>query len=341
MNEILLTKHRVCIPIDCLLLIVLCSTEVHAGRAVAAQTDGGYGQIRIVTINVWSGLDYHGSLHFGEYETAVRRELRFRLLLRQVKALDPDVLFVQEANPVDRFSSRLAASLSFDETHQVCNAGIKFAGFGPPFNFEEGIAILARKNLGLKKHSAWKLSGGLGLYGDDATLNFDEAEFAQVARIRVNGRPVFLVNVHLSAFPPRDSVTVKELKRLLLNGSIGSEKASTADEFLSYGSLRRQREVRELLENMNDLPSDVPLILGGDFNSEIDSKEISMLLEDGNFTIADRDSGISHIYTWDPIRNENVSYSMRPFDAGGHTLDPAGRIAAAYDSKPSRVRIRR
>lgn len=326
-------KYRLRTIILFLLLNALGHIVVHANSALSARSSDARHRIRIITINVWSGLDYHGALHFGEYETPERRELRFQLLLRQLKEFDPDVIFVQEANPVAQFSSRLADSLSFDEIHQVCNAGVKFAGFGIPSNFKEGIATLARKNLKMEKHSVWKLSGGLGIYGDDATLNFDEAEFAQVARIAVNGRSALLVNVHLSAYPPRDSVTVKEVARWLLADSISPEEASTADEILSYGSERRQSEVRALLENISRLPTDVPLVLGGDFNSEIESKEISMLSEQGGLGMASGDSVTANLYTWDPVGNENVSYSTRLVDASGHILDLAGRLAAVYDSK--------
>ncbi len=91
--------------------------------------------LRIVTINVWSGLDYHGTLNFGEYESAERRDFRFQFLARQLKELKPDIIFVQEANPVGKYSSALADSLDFDEVHQVCNAGLKILGFGLAVQF--------------------------------------------------------------------------------------------------------------------------------------------------------------------------------------------------------------
>ncbi len=118
-------------------------------------------------------------------------------------------MLIQEANPVGSFSKRLSDSLGYDDVHQVCNAGIKLVSLGPPFNFEEGIAILAKKEFRLESYSAWKLSGSFGVYGDVLSIHFDESEFAQVARIVIEGKAVFIVNVHLSAFPPADSVVVK------------------------------------------------------------------------------------------------------------------------------------
>lgn len=121
-------------------------------------------KLKVLTINVWSGLDYSGTFSFGEYETDERRELRFKALLEQIKKLDPDVILTQETNPIVRFSSRLAKELNFDEIHQVCNAGIKFGPFGIPSNMKEGIAIFARKGLSLTEYDVWKLSGSFGFY---------------------------------------------------------------------------------------------------------------------------------------------------------------------------------
>jgi len=51
-----------------------------AGIMPAAETNPGptVRALRVVTFNVWSGLDYRGSLKFGEFETPDRREARFR-----------------------------------------------------------------------------------------------------------------------------------------------------------------------------------------------------------------------------------------------------------------------
>jgi hypothetical protein len=131
--------------------------------------------LRILTINVWSGLDYKGTFRMGEYESAERRNSRYQALLAQIRKIDPDVIFIQEANPVARYSTKLAKSIGFDRIHQVCMAGIKFGPIGIPTNFKEGMAILARGSLNLKKEDVWKLSGSFGLFGDAITVHFDES----------------------------------------------------------------------------------------------------------------------------------------------------------------------
>ena len=98
--------------------------------------------LKVLTINAWSGLDYNGTLKMGEYESRKAREARFSSLVAQARQLSPDVIFVQEANPVGKYTSRLASSLSMNEIHQVVNAGFKVGSLGIPFNLK--IAHLGR-----------------------------------------------------------------------------------------------------------------------------------------------------------------------------------------------------
>ncbi|MCK4446551.1 MAG: hypothetical protein KAW56_05675, partial [Candidatus Marinimicrobia bacterium] len=40
--------------------------------------------LRILDINIWSGLDYKGYIKMGEYETDIVREKRYQALLTQI-----------------------------------------------------------------------------------------------------------------------------------------------------------------------------------------------------------------------------------------------------------------
>ncbi len=187
------------------LFVVLVFVLPGIGRArLPAQASPALSRpmLRLLTINVWSGLDYKGSLRFGAYEPRQARQARYRSLLAQVRELDPDVIFMQEVNPAAGFSARLARDLGFSRCHQVCIGGIKFGPVGIPANCKEGNAILARKSLRLQKVEDWKLSGSFGLFGDALTIHFNQAIFALLARIYVDDRPIHLVNVHLVAVPP-------------------------------------------------------------------------------------------------------------------------------------------
>ncbi len=319
-------------------LVVLSESALHSQSSSPTSESHGKSAncatIRIITINVWSGLDYHGTFKFGEHESPERRELRFRILLNQLKELKPDILFIQEANPVPTFSSRLADSLRFDEIHQVCNAGVKLLGLGFPSNFEEGIAILGRKDFHLEDRAVWKLSGSFGLFGNIMSVHFDEAEFAQVGQITVGGSPMLVINLHLSAFPPEDSVVIDELRHWLLSGKISQHEFIKAKEILSRGSARRLDEVNVLLEKISELPGAVPVILGGDFNSASGSPEIEQIQKTFCQILPDS----SHeSYTWDPNCNSNISYSTQIMDAEGKQLDLVEKLSALYDRKPRTI----
>jgi len=294
----------------------------------------GEGTLRLLTINVWSGLDYSGTFSFGYYEPEDRRELRFRTLVGRIRSADPDVLFLQEANPVGQYAARLADSLGFDEIHQVCNGGIKIGPIGMPSNLKEGIAILARPGLRLSMVDAWKLSGSLGVHGDPLTFHIDEANFAIVGAIRVGGKRVHLVNVHLSDAAPRDTAMLRAFDGLCRTGMISvRDSAPTARAWVER-TARKETEGERLMKHCAGLTAGVPVILGGDFNSERGVSPLPAITAGGCFF----DAGPSgDAYTWDPSGNENIRYSLQPVDAGGDTLDGMGLITAAHDARPRRI----
>ena len=75
------------------------------------------GEIRILTINVWSGLTYKGFFKMGEYEHHPDR--RYELLVSEIRNLDPDILAIQEANPLPYYVERLAADLNYQAIYRV------------------------------------------------------------------------------------------------------------------------------------------------------------------------------------------------------------------------------
>jgi endonuclease/exonuclease/phosphatase family metal-dependent hydrolase len=269
-------------------------------------------RLKILTINVWSGVDYIGNWRFGEYESAEQREERFNVLLEQIRTLDPDIVFIQEANFLDRYVERLAGALSFEQINQVVNAGIKFGSVGPPVNFKEGMAILARPSLRIEKSDAWKLSGSPGIHSSFLTLHLDESVLALVGKVYVNNTPLYLVNVHLHATPPRHPAIEDTLNGFREQGVIDDR---TYDRLISRwqkGIDRRSREVKRLLTYLNKLPSGSPVIVAGDFNAIPESNEM-ILFKGRNHFIDTYEYGIKNReFTWDPVNNPNILFSTRP-----------------------------
>lgn len=294
--------------------------------------------LRLLTINVWSGLDYVGELRMGEHELAEQREVRFHLLLAQIRKLDADVILLQEANPVSQFAARLSDSLSFDEIHQVCNAGIKFGPLGIPSNFKEGIAILARRSLDLKQHDVWKLSGSPGLYGDVLSIHFDESIFSLVGKIRVGETPVYIVNVHLVAAMPIDSALGRSFSSYRDKEKLPAQAyESTLQEWHEIAE-RQIGEVAQLRNELSELPANIPVIVAGDFNATTESPALKSLLSDGKFfETIDPLSPAGESITWDPRINKNINFSTSIVDATGDTVDPYGLLSALCDAVPRKI----
>jgi endonuclease/exonuclease/phosphatase family metal-dependent hydrolase len=251
--------------------------------------------LRLLTLNVWSGLDYKGTWRMGEYESPEHRAARYDALVAQVRELQPDVIFLQETNPATGFTRRLARELDYDEIHQVCLAGIKFGPLGIPANLKEGNAILARRALRIEKWDECKLSGAFGIYGDAVTVHMNETISALIGRVHCGDTPVFLVNTHLYATRPGDSL---------------------------HGERRREHELWRLVNCLNQLPDDSPVILGGDFNAPPESPELARLAQWGG--LFDAFAASDSLLTWDPRTNLNI----RQYYIAGE---------AAADSLPRRI----
>lgn len=264
--------------------------------------------IRVLTINVWSGLDYCGTFSFGEYESNEIRGKRFEILVKQIKQSDPDIIFLQEANPVVNYTSRLADELDFDEIHQVCNTGIKFGPVGIPTNFKEGLVILARKNLQLEEYTVQKLAGSLGIYGDLITIHFDESNFFLVGKIKINDTPFFLINTHLSSQPPYNFIGVQ----------------------------KRKDEIETIINYIADL-NEFPVILGGDFNASPESEEIQYITNGGILFDTFINNTPTKKFTWDPGKNTNIIFSQKHVDACGDELSEEEIKSADYDNIPRKI----
>lgn len=294
--------------------------------------------LRLLTINIWSGLDYRGSMKFGELEPPERRDLRFESLTRQIRSLGPDIIFIQEANPVGSVASRLAESLGMDEIDNVCLAGIKLGPLGMPANLKEGMIILAKSSLRLEKVSVWKLSGSFGLFGDAVTIHFDESNFALVGKIEVGGAPVYLINLHLSSEVPYDSVLESGFRSFTLPGRDGSADLNSAiDEWKKYGG-KRMEQAESFLSRVNELPDNCPIIAGGDFNAVASSPEMMLLGDSGKFFNPPISTGPEPAHnTWEIERNENVYSSTILENIDGTRKTGSELISALYDRQARKI----
>ena len=298
--------------------------------------------MKVLTINVWSGLDYNGTFKMGEYESRQVRESRFSSLVAQVEQLSPDVIFVQEANPVGKYAAKLASSLSMDEIHQVVNAGFKVGSLGIPSNMSEGIAILVKPELSLQKTGTWKLSGPKGVHSDLLSVHFSEVVLALACRIETEGQEIVLVNVHLVAAPriPVDMTTL--LDDLSSKGELTKAGQKEGIDQWHRREEGRMEEVKKLTMKLESACSGVPCIVAGDFNAEPGSAEIRFFEEQCGFIdvlggFGDSPENDGAPFTWDVDRNANTSVSASTRDARGNVRKGFDYIAAVVGDRNRRL----
>ena len=81
----------------------------------------------VATINVWSGLDYVGSVRMGEYEPGVRREKRYRILVGQPRNLAPEVVALNETDEQPSFTRWVVGSRDLVKYIRLAMLASKFS----------------------------------------------------------------------------------------------------------------------------------------------------------------------------------------------------------------------
>ncbi len=314
-------------------ILVFCIFVLSLSTLLAA---GDAKPFRIIDVNVWSGTDYQGRLAFNMWESPSLLEQRYQILLTNLKAASPDVIFIQETSPVDRYTRRLAKDLDMDEIHQVCIAGIKILGLGAPWKFKEGNSILARKGLDLTKMDDWKLSGGPGIYSDRLTVHFDETVSALLGRISIEGKPVYLICTHLNAAPRDEQALLDSLTYMRDSGEILTYEYEELYQRWQQGIARRQMEMARMLENIQQLPDHTPIIVGADFNEKPQSDVVRDFITRGRFVHLPITPD-SLAVTWDAVRNTNTFWSQRYTDARGRKRDNWYKFNAIAAKLPRRL----
>jgi len=309
------------------LLIILSSliSELHSQH------------LKILTMNTWSGLDYVGQARMGEYESPEVREARFRLLVDELKAARPDVIALQEANPVSDRAQTLAQELGYDHIYQRVNSGAKMCTLGWPVNLNEGVIILAKKELKLQFVDVWNLGDGCGFFGNHFSFHWKEQRAALVGKINIGSTDVYVVNVHMSSAVPDDSLS-RSVARMIASAKFRDEQSvQTVVEDCFAEANSRALSVQILLDHVEKSFPDEPMILLGDFNADPNQPEIRRLLRDGRLTDAAALVGADSRMTWDPENNVNTRFSAQAVDARGDSLGVEGLLSAWYDAKPRRI----
>ena len=265
------------------------------------------GELKIVTINIWSGLNYKGILKMGEYESKHTREIRNSILVNQLRSLNPDVIAVQEANKLPRYVNRLAQNLSMDRIYSVGIAGIRVGCLGIPINLKEGDAILARPEWQLMRFGSVRLSG-IGIISNVISFHFSESNQAVIGTIVTDNGLIYIINVHAHAGLYKDAYWSRRMDSWVDSGLYNSADRRAALNAIDKHVKRRQKEIRKLLDWITKkLPQDAPVILMGDFNASPDQEEIQWIRDAGFVdTFSAMNNPETSGNTWDPEFNLNI-----------------------------------
>jgi endonuclease/exonuclease/phosphatase family metal-dependent hydrolase len=283
---------------------------VAAGRkgyvAVSDPTGEDPVGLRVLTFNVWHGRRSGESKTKFPGEEEERAERRFAWQIRLIQELDPDILFFQEVNPNQREAETYARALGYDEIHKVTSCGIHLGVLLKiPKNVNEGLTILARRGLDLRRVQTKRLSGNALC---TATFGFQtkESRYLLLGEITVEGRRILLATTHLSSPPYVPPGFEGDLADLLAEGVLTGEQHAEIMDILESKRERNLDETRMLLAQIEKhrlkLSEDgrpIPVILGGDFNTEPETPSIAAVEAYGLRNVA---TGPDYL-TWDPVKN--------------------------------------
>lgn len=304
--------------------VLLMGMVFVAGCTAAVQETSSFGpplppisRFSVLTYNTWHGLDV-GRVSIRPSESEDEHAARLALQIERMAKVAPDLMLLQEVNPLPEAARWYVeglkqAGLDYAEVHQVDACGIRLIGklaVVPGLN--NGLAVLAKAPLRIRKLEGLKLSGGIGGCHDHTGVQFGELRYALIAEIENprTRRKFLAVSLHLHSGIERDEYFTQRLIVAQLEGRLPKEGESQQIlAALAEDQERRLEELRTLVQELRRLQTKeryVGVIIGGDFNFEPDSPEYRALHEAGlrDTHVLARRTGVLHSY--DPQENPVV-----------------------------------
>ncbi|MEO0337469.1 MAG: endonuclease/exonuclease/phosphatase family protein, partial [Pseudomonadota bacterium] len=271
--------------------------------------------LHLVTYNLWHGLSPTNWIRFKTLEPQSRREERQQNQSALLSQLNADVVFLQEINPVCARSLELSEKLNMNRHWCRDNAGLKFAGIGPPYNLDSGLTTLIKKSHITEWSKAIKLSGEkYNFLNRVGSLQWAESRWALlVSTVSPELGRVLWVNLHLHhGLELRESLR-RAFENKVSSGLLSANVASEIEDRISIADERRQKELGRLFRKLNEVKERYSLIvMGGDFNASADSDVIDSVREFGFEPLQDEDPG--QMLSWDSDANPSNHQLTRNFD---------------------------
>ena len=268
-------------------------------------------KIKILSYNVLHGLKV-GTFWVSQGESPQHKQKRFQLQVKQLTQVQPDIVFLQEVNPLPGMAKQYITvlkehGLQYEQVHQVDACGWRLSeNIALIKELNNGLVILAREGNGLQEIEGLKLSGSGGCH-DTWGIQFGELRYALVGEITWPGtqEKFLLVNVHLHSGIESDAYFLKELSdshkqgRLSHYDELKSELLNDQEERLS--ELRALTDELDALIARNNYAG---IVLGGDFNFEQRAPGYKELLEYGAVDLAKiATQKNTHLQTIDPEKD--------------------------------------
>lgn len=294
--------------------------------------------IRLLDLNVWHGLYARTVWKVEKLETAEEKEARTVATIEAIRALEPDVVFIQESFPQPAQADRLAGALDMDAVHVVSNAGVRVLGTGWPLGVEtgEGSSILARRDLRIRPIGEKSLSS-FAWNGAVASFQLIPRHAALAATIRIGTKTLALVTAHVRyQFAARDELD-RAWKMLLDAGAVEGEIPAGLLRATLGDMETRDREIEVLADWIARIQRDADAVLfGGDLNLDDGAPQLARL-GGGELGLVSAlgVSGETKL-TWDPARNPQIARSSGYAHADGQKKDLASLLSAAHDRMPQR-----
>ena len=268
-------------------LAVVACTEVTRQSISPDPATKPLQQFSVLTYNTLHGLEV-GSFSVKLGESKEERAKRYALQFEQLAQVAPDVMLLQEVNPLPEMAEAYveglsALGLAYTEVHQVDACGIRLTPRAALFSdLNNGLAVLAKAPLIVSKVAGIKLSGGIGLCRDGIGFQFGELRYALIAEVTNPGtrQTLLAVSLHLHSGIERDHHFMNLIAEAEQQDRIRREDYQEILTALAEGQRRRIKELRTLVQELEKLraaTSYAGVIIGGDFNFEPGSPEYQEL----------------------------------------------------------------
>lgn len=298
-------------------------------------------RVRVLTYNTLHGLEPSG-LTVKASESKEERQARMNLQFQQLSEVQPELILLQEVNPLPEMAEAYVAAmkgfgLEYAEVHQVDACGVRLApGIAVVPGLNNGLAVLAKSPLKLRKVAGVKLSGGFGRCDDYMGFQTGELRYALIAEIENpnTGRKMLGVSLHLHSGLERNAFFIQKINQAVEQGKAKREDIEGIVTAMEQDQERRLSEIRLLLkeiEKLNARGTYLGVIMGGDFNFEPDDPEYRELERAGlkdSYTIA---SSESEVYSLDPQRNVIAEQGTR--DVPSALRDAIKRLPESQQKK--------